>query len=132
MEYMLTCVHCGQPIEHANGVWYHPHRRFRCATGSLPTLCDFGDRLGPTHAAPAAVTSADKDFLCSIHVASDDENFMLEALWLDWKQANVQRGHSLCADCGAAPGGQHSLECSNRAVMTFEYGALRSKHAAGH
>ncbi len=84
----------------------------------MPTLCDFGDRIGPTHAAPIAVTPADRDFLYSVRVAADDESFLLEALWLDWQQANVQRGVP-CAICHALDGGQHALECEHRARMIF-------------
>jgi hypothetical protein len=138
---MMTCAHCGEPIAQTEGVWYHPHRRFRAQAGpthqsgllgappALPTLCDFGARLGPTHATPVAVTPADKDFLCSIHVAADDENFLLEALWLEWQHANIHRGVSPCADCGAAPDSQHSLECQHHARMNFDGNLLRHRHA---
>lgn len=124
---MLTCVHCGEPIEHAEGVWYHPHRRFRGHSGELPVLCDFGERVGPTRATPVAITLADKEFLYSMHVAADAEDFLLEALWVEWERANVRQGISACPGCGAAPGGQHALECRLHAPMTFE--PVHSSHA---
>lgn len=125
---MLTCVHCGEVIEYAAGVWFHPHRRFRSAH-ELPTLCDFGDRIGPTHAVPVAITPRDRDFLCSLHVASDDENFFLEALWFEWQHANTNLGPGYCASCHAPVGGQHALECTYRARMTFDASPSRQKCA---
>jgi hypothetical protein len=125
---MLTCAHCGEAVERADGVWYHPHRRFQGHNGGLPTLCDFGGRLGPTHATPVAVTPADKDFLSSIHVAVDDENFLLQALWLDWENANIHHGDWPCFECGAAPGEQHALECTHHAAMMFDGAAVRHNH----
>jgi hypothetical protein len=129
---MLSCVHCDEPIERAQGVWYHPHRRFRGNGGTLPVLCDFGDRLGPTHATPIALTPNDKDFLHSLHVSTDDESFVLEALWSEWQHTNVHQGPSACADCGAAPRGQHSLSCERRAPMIFEVGSRHQKHVIRH
>ncbi len=129
---MLTCLHCGEPLDHAEGVWFHPHRRFRGANGVLPTLCDFGDRLGPTHATPTALTPADRDFLYSIRVATDEESFLLEALWLDWQNANVHRGVSPCVCCGAAVNAHHALNCERRAPMTFDDVLLHRKHALRH
>lgn len=82
-------------------------------------MCDFGDRVGPTRATPMALSPADKDYLYSIHVTIDEESFMLEALWLDWQHANAHHGHRLCADCGAAEGGQHLLDCARHAHMKF-------------
>ena len=129
---VLTCAHCGEPIDHADGMWFHPYRRFRSESGNLPTLCDYGDRVGPTHASPMAVTPADKDLLSSMHVAADEESFLLEALWLDWRQANRHRGTSACGDCGATPGGQHSISCNRRAPMSFDGSVLHHKHATRH
>ncbi|MDE3169876.1 MAG: hypothetical protein KGL75_07025 [Acidobacteriota bacterium] len=120
MALMLTCAHCGEPIEHAEGVWYHPHRRFRGHGGSLPELCDFGGRVGPTRATPVAVTPSDKDFLYSIRVAADEENFLLEALWTDWQHANAHHGILSCAGCGARSGEQHSFDCGRHAPVTFD------------
>ncbi|MGH9448275.1 MAG: hypothetical protein ACRD4R_00520 [Candidatus Acidiferrales bacterium] len=117
---MFTCLHCGEPIDHAQGVWFHPRRRFRGCGETLPTLCDFGYQLGPTHATPIALTPRDKDFLYSIHVAIDEESFLLEALWLDWRNMNIQRGATACAECGAAVNGQHSMSCKRRALMAFD------------
>jgi hypothetical protein len=77
---LLTCLHCGEPVDHLQGVWFHPYRRFAGHHGDLPTLCDFGDRVGPTHASPTTLTSSDRDFLWSIRVAADEENFLLETL----------------------------------------------------
>jgi hypothetical protein len=125
-------VHCGEPIERAQGVWYHPHRRFRGDGGSLPVLCDFGDRIGPTHATPIALTPNDKDFLHTLHVSTDDENFLLEALWSEWQHANAHQGPSACADCGAAAYEQHALDCEQRASMTFDRVVPHQKHAAEH
>ncbi|MGH9688377.1 MAG: hypothetical protein ACRD5K_14935 [Candidatus Acidiferrales bacterium] len=116
---VLTCAHCGEPIDQANGVWFHPRRRFQGQGGSLPTMCDFGDRVGPSRATPMALSPTDKDYLYSIHVSIDEESFLLEALWLDWQQANRHRGDVPCADCGAADGGQHSLDCERHAQMKF-------------
>lgn len=126
MKLMLTCAHCGEPIEHAEGVWYHPHRRFRGHGESLPELCDFGGRVGPTRATPVAVTPADKDFLYSIRVAADEENFLLEALWADWQHANANLRGSSCSDCGAAPGEQHAFDCGRHAPMTFDLARERA------
>lgn len=129
---MLTCAHCGEPIDQSNGVWFHPYRRFRCANGDLPTLCDFGDRVGPTQAAPVAVTAADKDFLQSIHVPADEEAFLLEALWIEWQQANVHSGITACHDCGTPAGGQHSLDCRQRARMSFDADLLHHRPRERH
>lgn len=122
---VLTCVHCGEPIDHVHGVWFHPYRRFRGERGALPTLCDFGERVGPTRATPVVLTPADKEFLCSIHVATDEENFLLEALWLDWQHANFHSCLSPCARCGASLYGQHALDCKRRAAMIFVDDVLR-------
>lgn len=127
IDFVLTCAHCGEPIDQAHGVWFHPYRRFRSASSSLPILCDFGDRVGPTHATPVAVSAADKNFLHSIHVPVDQEDFLLEALWVEWQHANVHRGITACRDCGAPPGGQHSLECGQRARMIFDADVLHHR-----
>lgn len=126
---MLTCLHCSEPVDHLQGVWFHPHRRFRGDHGGLPTLCDFGGRVGPTHATPITFTPSDRDFLCSIHVAADEENFLLEALWLDWRHANLHRDLSPCAGCGAKMYGQHTLDCKRGAPMTFDDSVLHRKCA---
>jgi hypothetical protein len=129
---MLTCLHCGEPIDHQEGVWFHPHRRFRGRNGILPTLCDFGYRLGPTHATPIVLTPADKDFLYSIHIPIDEEGFLLEALWLDWQNANINRGVFACSDCSAAVNTQHALNCERRAPMIFDAILLHRTHAVRH
>ena len=113
-------------------MWFHPHRRFSGKNGVLPTLCDFGYRLGPTHATPVVLTPADKDFLYSIHVAIDEEVFLLEALWLEWQKANIHRGVFRCAGCGAAVNAQHALNCERGAPMTFDDVLLYRKHALRH
>jgi hypothetical protein len=126
---VLTCVHCGELIESAGGVWFHPYRRFQGHHGDLPVLCDFGDRIGPTRAAPVAVTSRDRDFLHSAHVASDDESFFLEALWLEWQHANTNLGPGCCIACHVSEGGQHVLDCEHGARMVFGGSPSRQKFA---
>lgn len=127
---VLTCLHCGEPIESSGGVWFHPYRRFQGSQGGLPTLCDFGDRIGPSHAAPLAVTPSDRDFLRSVHVSPDEESFLLEALWLEWRHANTHRRPRCCPACHAPEGGQHAMNCERRAPMVFGEARLRPRCSA--
>jgi hypothetical protein len=127
IAFVITCVHCGEPVECAAGVWFHPHRRFQGHHGALPVLCDLGDRIGPTRATPLALTPADRDFLHSVHVFSDDEGFLLEALWLEWQHANANRGPGRCFRCNAPEGGQHALDCERHAEMVFDVDRSRQK-----
>ncbi len=66
-----------------------------------------------------ALSPADKEYLYSIQVTNDEESFLLEALWLEWQHANAHHGGRPCADCGAADGAQHSLDCERHAQMKF-------------
>lgn len=54
-----------------------------------------------------------------MHIAADEENFLLEALWLDWQRANLHRNFASCDGFGAATFEQHTLDCPRGAMMLF-------------
>jgi hypothetical protein len=66
-----------------------------------------------------SLTSRDIEFLRSIHVAVDEEEFRLEMLWLRWRDANTHRDFSDCHGCGAATYHQHDLDCPFGTMMLF-------------
>lgn len=61
----------------------------------------------------------DRQFLRSCGVVADEENFRLEALWLNWSRANTHRDFSPCAGCGVKTYEQHALDCKRGAAMAF-------------
>jgi len=66
------------------------------------------------------LTSDDVKFLTACGIAADEENFHLEALWLNWQRANLHRDFAHCIGCGAATYQQHALDCKHGAPMIFE------------
>jgi hypothetical protein len=65
------------------------------------------------------LTNADLDFLRSVGIVADAENFRLETLWLNWQRENLHRNFSPCRDCGAKTYEQHVLDCKHGAAMVF-------------
>jgi hypothetical protein len=65
------------------------------------------------------LTARDVKFLKACGIAADDENFQLEALWLNWQRANLHRDFSTCRDCGAKTYEQHALDCKHGPAMVF-------------
>ncbi len=65
------------------------------------------------------LAKADLDFLKSVGIAADKENFRLETLWLAWQRENLHRNLSPCRNCGAKKYEQHTLDCKHGTVMVF-------------
>jgi hypothetical protein len=65
------------------------------------------------------LTVLDLKFLTTCGIAADEDNFRLEAFWLNWQRANLHRDISPCAGCGAMTYEQHVLDCKRGAEMDF-------------
>jgi hypothetical protein len=65
------------------------------------------------------LTARDVKFLTACGIVADEENFRLEALWLNWRHENLHRDFSSCAGCGAKTFEQHALDCKRGAAMVF-------------